>query len=63
MSDYSIGIKELDDVIGGIRKGSNIMLIGPPMSPKEVILYNIMSPWFEYEVEGGKPRINLSTAR
>jgi KaiC/GvpD/RAD55 family RecA-like ATPase len=42
MSDYTIGIKELDDAIGGIRKGSNIMLIGPPMSQKEVILYNIM---------------------
>jgi KaiC/GvpD/RAD55 family RecA-like ATPase len=42
MSDYTLGIKELDDAIGGIIKGSNIMLIGPPMSQKEVILYNIM---------------------
>ncbi|VVB87425.1 KaiC [uncultured archaeon] len=42
MSDYTTGIKELDDPIGGIKKGSNIMLIGPPMSRKEVILYNIM---------------------
>ncbi len=42
MSDYTLGIKELDAVIGGIRKGSNIMLIGPPMSGKEVILYYIM---------------------
>lgn len=42
MSDYTIGIKELDDALGGIRKGSNIMLIGPPMSGKEAILYNIM---------------------
>ncbi len=42
MSDYTLGIKELDAAIGGIRKGSNIMLIGPPMSGKEVILYNIM---------------------
>ncbi len=38
MSDYTTGIKELDDVIGGIKKGSNIMLIGPPMSGKETIL-------------------------
>ncbi|MDP2766067.1 MAG: ATPase domain-containing protein [Candidatus Methanoperedens sp.] len=38
MSDYTIGIKELDDAIGGIKKGSNIMLIGPPMSGKEAIL-------------------------
>jgi len=39
---YTLGIKELDNAIGGIRKGSNIMLIGPPMSQKEIILYNIM---------------------
>ena len=42
MSDYTLGIKELDSVIGGIKKGSNIMLIGPPMSGKEIILYSIM---------------------
>lgn len=42
MSDYTTGIKELDDALGGIRKGSNIMLIGPPMSGKEVIMNNIM---------------------
>ena len=42
MSDYTTGIKELDDAIGGIRKGSNIMLIGPPMSGKEAILNYIM---------------------
>lgn len=42
MSDYSLGIKELDNAIGGIKKGSNIMLIGPPMSGKEAILNHIM---------------------
>jgi KaiC/GvpD/RAD55 family RecA-like ATPase len=42
MSDYTFGIKELDIAIGGIRNGSNIMLIGPPMSQKEVILKYIM---------------------
>lgn len=42
MSDYTMGIKELDDAIGGLRKGSNIMLIGPPMSGKEAILNYIM---------------------
>jgi KaiC/GvpD/RAD55 family RecA-like ATPase len=41
MNDYSIGIKELDDAIGGIKKGTNIMLIGPPMSGKEAILNHI----------------------
>ena len=34
MKEYTIGIKELDDAIGGIKKGANIMLIGPPMSGK-----------------------------
>jgi KaiC/GvpD/RAD55 family RecA-like ATPase len=42
MSDYTFGIKELDNAIKGIRKGSNIMLIGPPMSRKEYVLYYIM---------------------
>jgi KaiC/GvpD/RAD55 family RecA-like ATPase len=42
MSDYTLGIKELDIAIGGIKKGSNIMLIGPPMCGKETVLYSIM---------------------
>ncbi len=42
MSDYTIGIKELDDAIGGIKKSSNIMFIGPPMSGKEAILNYMM---------------------
>lgn len=42
MSDYTLGIKELDTVVGGIKKGSNIMLIGPPMCGKEIILYSIL---------------------
>ncbi len=42
MNDFTLGIKELDNLIGGITKGSNLMLVGPPMSGKESILYNIM---------------------
>lgn len=42
MSDYTLGIKELDDAVGGIKKGSNIMFIGPPMSGKEAILNYIV---------------------
>jgi KaiC/GvpD/RAD55 family RecA-like ATPase len=44
MSDYeyTLGIKEIDNAIGGLRKGSNIMLIGPSMSRREVILRQIM---------------------
>lgn len=39
---YTLGIKELDNAIEGIKSGSNILLIGPPMCRKEVILYHIM---------------------
>ena len=42
MSDFMFGIKELDNAIGSIKKGSNIMIIGPPMSGKEIILNHIM---------------------
>jgi KaiC/GvpD/RAD55 family RecA-like ATPase len=42
MNDYSFGIKELDNAIEGIKGGSNILLIGPQLCGKEIILYNIM---------------------
>jgi len=42
MSDYTLGIEELDNAIGGIKKGSNILLIGPSMSEREAILRHIM---------------------
>ncbi len=42
MKHYAIDIKELDDTIEGIKNGSNILLISPPMSGKEDILDNMM---------------------
>jgi len=42
MNDYTLGIKEIDDQIGGIRKGSNILLIRPSMSGKEHISNHII---------------------
>ncbi len=37
------GISRLDELMnGGIKKGSNILLIGPPMSGKEIILNHII---------------------
>ena len=42
MNHYSIGIEDLD-TIGGLKEGSNIMLIGPPMSGKEIILNHLMN--------------------
>jgi PAS domain S-box-containing protein len=43
MNDYFLGIKELDDAIGEIRKGSNLLLMGPSMAGKEAILNHIIS--------------------
>ncbi|WP_135605857.1 RAD55 family ATPase [Methanococcoides sp. NM1] len=44
MTEYLFGIKELDDLIGGVKEGTNLMLIGPPMSGKDdlvnTIIYN-----------------------
>jgi len=42
MNIYSIGIEDFD-AIGRLKEGSNIMLIGPPMSGKEVILNHLMN--------------------
>jgi KaiC/GvpD/RAD55 family RecA-like ATPase len=42
MEYYSLGIDKLDKNIKGIRSGSNIMLIGPPMCGKEDIIKNIV---------------------
>lgn len=38
MSGYSLGIKELDELLGNIREGTNLMMIGPPMSRKDELL-------------------------
>jgi KaiC/GvpD/RAD55 family RecA-like ATPase len=43
MHRYNLGLKELDDEIGGIVSGANIMLIGPAMSGKNAVLNSIMS--------------------
>ncbi|MDF1556582.1 MAG: ATPase domain-containing protein [ANME-2 cluster archaeon] len=42
MESYALGIDKLDENIKGIRSGSNIMIIGPPMSGKETIINNIV---------------------
>ncbi|MCK4938587.1 MAG: recombinase RecA, partial [Methanosarcinales archaeon] len=42
MESYSLGIEKLDENIKGVRGGSNIMIIGPPMSGKEIIVNNIV---------------------
>jgi KaiC/GvpD/RAD55 family RecA-like ATPase len=60
MSDYTLGIKELDDAIEGIKKGSNIMLMAPPMSGTEVIINNIM---YNGATIHGNAIINVSTSQ
>jgi len=42
MESYSLGIEKLDENLKGVRGGSNIMIIGPPMSGKETIVNNIV---------------------
>ena len=42
MESYSLGIDKLDEKLKGVRGGSNIMIIGPPMSGKETIVNNIV---------------------
>jgi len=42
MDGYFLGLDKLDEHIKGIRAGSNIMLLGPPMSGKETIINNIV---------------------
>ena len=42
MEGYSLGIDKIDENIKGIRNGSNIMMIGPPMSGKETIINYIV---------------------
>ncbi|MFQ6057211.1 MAG: RAD55 family ATPase [Methanosarcinales archaeon] len=39
---YKLGIKEIDEIISEITSGTNIMLIGPPMSGKDSIINNIV---------------------
>jgi KaiC/GvpD/RAD55 family RecA-like ATPase len=59
MSDYTLGIKELDNAIG-IKKGTNIMLIGPHMSGKEAILHQIM---YHGAVKNENAIITLTTGK
>ena len=43
LNNYFLGIKELDDAIGEMKKGSNLLLIGPSLTGKEAILNQIIS--------------------
>lgn len=40
MADYKLGIPGLDEFIPQVRGGSNFLIVGPPMSGKEVLVHN-----------------------
>lgn len=42
MDGYLLGINEIDDLIGGINGGTNLMVLGHPMSGKDSIVNNIL---------------------
>lgn len=57
MHKYYLGLKELDDDVGGIKGGTNILLIGPPLSSKESVLNSVMS----YGLGASEPVILVET--
>lgn len=54
---YDLGFKVLDEAIGGVKAGTNIMLLGPPMCGKEYVFNTIM----EQGVRDGEGVIVLAT--
>ncbi len=42
MAEYKLGVSELDKILGDVRGGSNIMLIGPAMCKKDSLVYDIV---------------------
>jgi len=42
MSDYSFGIPKIDEIIGDIPKGTNIMLLGAPLTGKHLLIRHII---------------------
>lgn len=57
MDGYFLGLDKLDENINGIRDGSNIMLLGPPMSGKETIINNIVF----YGLKNGEAAVIVTT--
>lgn len=56
MHRYYLGFEELDDAIGGVKGGTNMMLTGPPMCGKDSILNTIIC-----SLTSGEAVICLST--
>ncbi len=41
MHKYRLGLRELDEAVGGVSGGSGILVVGPPSSGKQAIVYSM----------------------
>jgi hypothetical protein len=58
MHKYRLGLRELDEAVGGVSSGSGILVVGPPMSGKQAIVYSLV----RQGLEDGEGVILLPTA-
>ena len=42
MEGYSLGLQKLDEAVGTLAPGTNLMIVGPPMSTKEAVVQKII---------------------
>lgn len=47
MHTYRLGLRELDEAVGGVSSGSGILVVGPPMSGKQAIVYSMVKQGLE----------------
>ncbi len=44
---YRLGLRELDEAVGSVSGGSGILIVGPPMSGKQAIVYSMVQQGLE----------------
>jgi len=42
LEGYSLGLQKLDEAVGIVRPGTNLMVVGPPMSSKDLVVQRII---------------------
>jgi len=42
LEGYSLGLQNLDEAVGTLAPGTNLMIVGPPMSVKEAVVQKLM---------------------
>jgi KaiC/GvpD/RAD55 family RecA-like ATPase len=57
MSDYSLGIPKIDEKINGVPKGANLMMLGPPLTGKHLLVRHIIC----HTIKNGNTAILVST--